>query len=453
MNGTPELTPFRIRVCTIEEGTGGNLRLPAFQTTAIAALARVDAAARTAELAWLPLNDGLNFGLAGQDHERVRGRLYEIAVGKLVGLRERGSIAACKVPVIDVALPCLDKRMAGNRSEYRAHIDGAPEYAGFAQAIASGWLASVKDETELPPMEWSCHSTMSGSVARALVPPLLESYGATEVALPPLAGDETYELNFTVSLDGAAAAGWYRLGSERTYDFFLSLARVSSATQAAIRRWLPVLWLGDMRMFDAPREAAALLAYASLPPVLARSRRNYTYDPVDAASLKQALLQCGRRIQRQLQLWYPSLAAARHSAAEQLHPRWHSRWAAEFTRRSKRIQTLLANEAWLIDQLVNFAAEFQPYAGASQLSGTIRRARATHAALEARLRRWWYGRPAQALAGLVLIEATSALTTAPVTLTAAIQRKGAGGHEAPIVLHASRGASPEVGTAQMNEAA
>ena len=454
MNTASELTPFQIRVCALEEGTSGILRLPPFQTTGVAALARLDRTAGTSELAWIPLQDGLRLGLPEAEHQHLRGRLYEIAANKLGRVAASLCDATDEVPMIDVALPCLDKRMSQNREDHWITVDGAPEYGGFAQAIAAGWLTTVRGETELPPMEWTFEAKMNGAAAKAILPPLLESYRAAEEELPQWPLDGSYNVHFQVSLTGMAAGGWYQLGSERTYEFFRSLSRVSTAAQAAIRRWLPVLWLNDGRMFDRPREAAALLAYSSLPPMLARSRRNYTYDPLDTESLKQALVHCGRKIQRQLQNWYPSLAAMKHVAAEQFHPRWHSRWAAEFTRHSKRIRTLLANEAWLIDQLVNFAAEFQPHASVSELTGTIRRARAMHATLDARFRRWWDGRQAHNLIGLILLEATSAFSTAPVNLTVTLKRVEANsGPAAPIILRASRGACTREDAPRSSEAA
>ncbi|MEP7367928.1 MAG: hypothetical protein ABI972_32090, partial [Acidobacteriota bacterium] len=332
MNTASVLTPFQIRVCAIEEGPGSVLRLPPFQSTAVAALARVDHVNGTAELAWMPLRDGLNLGLEETEFQCVRGRLYEIAVQKLGRLLMGKARTTDEAPIIDVALPCLDKRMAANRSAHWVSVDGSAEFGGFAQAIAAGWLTAARGETELPPMEWTLDTEMNGATANAILAPLLESYRGYEQELPHWATDGNYKVDFHVSLDGAAAAGWYQLGSERTYDFFRKLARVSSAAQTAIRRWLPVLWLGDGMMFSHPREAAALLAYASLPAIVARSRRNYTYDPLDAISVKQALVHCGRKIQRQLQIWYPALVAMKHDSAEQLHPRWHSRWAAELSR-------------------------------------------------------------------------------------------------------------------------
>jgi hypothetical protein len=454
MNTALELTPFQIRVSAIEEGTSNILRLPAFPTSGVSALARVDRAAGTAELVWIPLLDGLRLGLPEPGHQRLRGRLYELAARKLGRLLLGTAPAPGEVPVVDLTLPCLDKRMAANRAEIWNEPQPAAELGGFAQTIVSGWLATVRQERELPPIEWTHRAAMTGATARAILQPLLSWYRGGEEDLPAWDLSSEYEIDFSVSLDGAAAAGWYELGPERTYDFFRSLVRVSCAAQAAVRRWLPALWLTDARMFDHPREAVALLAYASLPPLLARSRRNYTYDPVDAASLKQALSQCARKIQRQLQIWYPTLVAQGHEAAEELHPRWHSRWSADLTRRGKRVQALLANEAWLIDQLVNFAAEFQPHVRLSELSGPIRRARAIHAALDARFRRWWDGRSAQPLIGLLLLEATSALSAAPVHLTVSLRKRdGSGEISAPIVLRASRAAAAEEEAPRSSEAA
>ncbi|MEP7367588.1 MAG: hypothetical protein ABI972_30375, partial [Acidobacteriota bacterium] len=139
---------------------------------------------------------------------------------------------------------------------------------------------------------------------------------------------------------------------------------------------------------------------------------------------------------------------------EQLHPRWHSRWAAELSRHCKRVQTLLANEAWLIDQLVNFGAQFQTHAAGAELTGTVRWARTVHASLERRFRRWWDGRQAMELLGLVLLEATSALSAAPVHLTVTIRQIGtSGAPPAPIVLRASRCASTLEDAPQSSEAA
>ena len=433
-------TPFQIRVCSIEEGTNSVLHLPAFKTTAVPALARVDRVTGNSELAWMPLQDGLHLGMDEIEQQRLRSRLYEIAAQKLGGQLLRGNAAADTIPVVDVALPCLDKKMSSNRSVHWNQVDGKAEFGGFAQTIAAGWLAVAREETDLPAMEWSHTARMSGATARAILIPLLESYGSRGQDLTSISLAADYDVEFCVDLDGSAAAGWYRLGAERTYEFFRTLCRVSGALQTAIRRWLPMLWLADGTMFRYPREAAAFLAYSSLPAVWARSRRNYTYDAVDIESMKQALAQCGRRMQRQLQIWHPSLEAMQQEAADELHPRRHASWAEELSKRSKRIQTLLANEAWLIDQFVNFAADFDQHSAREELYGTVRRARAMHAGLEARFRRWWDGRQAMEILGLMLLEATSALSPAPVNLTVVMRQTGTSGEPpVPIVLQASRG--------------
>ena len=111
-------------------------------------------------------------------------------------------------------------------------------------------------------------------------------------------------------------------------------------------------------------------------------------------------------------------------------------------RNGTRIQTLLANEAWLVDQFVNFAAGMEDLAGQPSLNGCIRKGRELHGALDARLRRWWDGRQAQTLNRLLLIEATSALTREPVSLTISLRKMVARqAHEGPLVLSARR--SPE----------
>jgi hypothetical protein len=402
----------------------------------------------------MPLQDGLNLGLEESEQQRVKCRLHEIAAQKLGRHLLAGAANSADTPVVDVALPCLDKRMSLNRGPHWRNLDGSAEFGGFAQAIAAGWMVTAREESEPPRMEWSHVTEMTGVTAKAILTSLLDAYERNRGELPWWRPDANYAVEFHVSLDGAAAAGWYQLGAERTYDFFRSLARVSGAAQRAIRRWLPVLWLSDGELFDRPREAAALLGYCSLPPVLARSRRNYTYDPLDAGSLRQALALCGRRIQRQLQIWQPVLSARNHESAEVMHPRWHSKWAVEFKRRCKRIQTLLANEAWLIDQFVNFAAEFQLHASQAGLMGTVRRARAMHAALEGRFRRWWEGRQAMELTGLVLLEATSALSDAPVDLTVIMRQIGTSGEPpVPIVLRASRRATALEDAPRSSEAA
>lgn len=441
MNRTPFLTPFRLRLAALEEGGGGALRLPPFTTTLSDAHARVDPVTGDAVLTCMPLDDGLRLGLPEREEQQLRARLYEAGAARLGRRLAAFPAVAGEAPVVDLALPTLEKRMAAARAEMWRGADGEAGDGGYAQSIASGWLAARQDAATLPPLSWSHECRLSGHMARALLKPLWEAYqGASPMASIP--ANAAYQARIEVTLPGHAMSGWYGLGPERTHGFFKSLTRVSASVQLALRNWLPLLWMGDGELFHTPREGVSLLAYASLPALLARSRRNYTYDPVDNTSWLQALTYATRRLQKQLQVWYPALAALDHPAAELVHPRWHSRWSSDLMRNGKRIQTLLANEAWLVDQFVNFAAGMEGLAGQPSLNGCIRKGRELHGALDARLRRWWDGRQAQALNSLLLIEATSALTREPVSLAISLRKLVARqAPEGPLVLSARR--SPE----------
>ena len=448
MNTSPQTTAFHIRLCTVEEATNGVLRLPVFHTTSTPALAYLNPALDVGILSWMPLDDGLRLGLPDSDLHALRARLYHLAARRLPALLHARPPGDETTPVVDLDMPCLDRRTTTARQAHWREATGETESAGFPRTMAAGWLAASRGETDLPPLAWSFDQQLGGAYARALLTPLLEAYGSCD-PLPAWPSNALFHIRYDVTLHGSAAACWYGLGPERAYDFFKHLSRISTAIQAAVRRWLPVLWTGDGALFHHPREAVSLLAYSSLPPLLARSRRCYTYDALDSSSLKHALSYATRRIQRQLQLWYPTLAALGHPIAEQLHPRWHSKWAAEFSQRPKRLCTLLANEAWLIDQFVNFAAGFHEHATLSELTGVVRRARTMHATLDARFRRWWDGRQAQALNGLILLEASSALSPEPVRLAITLRRKDAAGAASmPLVLHATRGPAPPEEDAQ-----
>jgi len=453
MNTFPQTTAFHLRLCAVEEATNGVLRLPVFLTASTPALALINPALDVGMLSWMPLDDGLRLGLPDDSHHALRARLYHLAARRLPALLHARMPGDETIPVVDLDLPCLDRRTSTARQAHWSEATGETEASGFPRTMAAGWLAASRGETDLPPLAWSFDQQLNGACARALLTPLLEAYGACD-PLPEWPASAFFHARYDVTLHGSAAASWYGLGPERAYDFFKHLSRISTGIQSAVRRWLPILWAGDGALFHHPREAVALLAYSSLPPLLARSRRCYTYDALDAASLKHALSYATRRIQRQLQLWYPALASLGHPIAEQLHPRWHSKWAAELSQRPKRLCTLLANEAWLIDQYVNFAAGFHEHATLSELTGVVRRARTMHATLDARFRRWWDGRQAQVLNGLVLLEAASALSPEPVRLTITLRRKDAAGSSmAPIVLRASRGAAAPDEDAQNHTAA
>lgn len=439
MNRTPFLTPFRLRLAALEESSGGALRLPPFTTTISDAQARVDPVAGDAVLTAMPLDDGLRLGLPEREEQRLRAHLYEIAAARLGRRLAAFPAVPGEVPVVDLALPALEKRMAAARAEHWQRASGDTGDGGYAQAIASGWLSARQDESPLPPLSWTHECRLSGHMARALLKPLWESYEGSS-AMPAIPANAAYEARIEVTLPGRAMSGWYGLGPERTHGFFKSLTRVSASIQRALRSWLPLLWMGDGELFHSPREGVSLLAYASLPALLARSRRCYTYDPVDSTSWLQALTYASRRLQKQLQVWYPALTALDHPAAELVHPRWHSRWGSDLMRNGKRIQTLLANEAWLIDQFVNFAAGMEDLAGEPSLNGCIRKGRELHGALDARLRRWWEGRQAQALNSLLLLEATSALTREPVSLAISLRKLVARqAPEEPLLLLARRG--------------
>jgi len=452
MNPTPFLTPFRLRLAALEEGIGGALRLPPYTTTHTDAQARVDPATGQATLTYLPLDDGLRLGLDPHDERRLRARLYELAAGRLGHRLASFPPTPDEVPVIDLTLPALEKRLTANRAGEWMTAGGAPDDGGYAQAIASGWLAARHGETALPPLAWSHECRLSGHMARALLRPVWESF--SDAPLPSFPANAVYETRIEVTLPGHAMGAWYGLGPERTHDFFKALTRVSAALQTALRNWLPLLLMTEHDLFQPPREGVSLLAYASLPALIARSRRSYTYDPLDSASWSQAITHATKRIQKQLQVWYPALAALDHPAAELIHPRWHSRWSGDLMRNGKRIQTLLANETWLIDQFVNFAASLEGLAGQSTLNGCIRKGRDLHALLDSRLRRWWDGRQALPLNSLLLLEATTALTSEPAQLSISLRKMAPRQQpEAPMVFTARRGAAAPAESVNTSEAA
>jgi len=213
---------------------------------------------------------------------------------------------------LELHLPLLDKRSWRNRTVLLPSI--RPEAGEDGRMAAGGGRSSPADSQN----QQQTLLTLAGAIAnqrnpgsgafslafsdrrrlhRAQLPyslaPLLDAYGFEHrlEELLPRNGTrwEEVDVSLTLSVPCRAAVAWLHTPAERSVAYYEGLSQVSVTVQSSLRRWIPYLYFSDLDRLEDLETVYSLLAYQASQPFRRKARADFTYDPMNPASLHSAL--------------------------------------------------------------------------------------------------------------------------------------------------------------------
>jgi hypothetical protein len=291
--------------------------------------------------------------------------------------------------------------------------------AAFTQQSSLTLLAGLAGAARRFDFQFEGQWRLSRKAFENRLMPILECYGALDQGQQWLAAQtgEIVEPTLTLNVPGEAVDCWLDL-PEAYPAFTASMLPMARAVQAAMRRWLPLLYFQDLRRYENLSAALPLLVYAATAPRRATGLGNLTYDPSTPEGLHLAINTAGRnKLIAALRAAHQDLTdAGFHRLAPFYEP---ARWrdiVQESLQQQRLLNALFLGDAILIDRLVDLAEEARhlrrKFARAPQsaLSNAAKAAEQITFTFHRRLERLYAGRDFRALGPLLFAEATKALS-------------------------------------------
>ncbi len=242
------------------------------------------------------------------------------------------------------------------------------------------------------------------------------------------AGD--VDVSLELSIPGSLVSAWLEAPGEREAEFFPAYARMSVAVQRAVRLWLPYIYFSDIGRYENLGAAFPLVVYQVSRPFNGRPKAEFTYDVLNDARMVGFRRMAAAALPVEMERIQSLLVqAGRTSTAAYYRPeRAPNIVASVKADRSRRLRSLLVADALLVDALVNLGcrgrrlrkqAASDPAAAVKSLS---RFAADLASTFHGKLRRLYGGQEFLALGGLLLVEATAALSQAAASPVQAVLR-------------------------------
>lgn len=258
---------------------------------------------------------------------------------------------------------------------------------------------------------------------------LLSAYGV----LPAVWPDDASELLLTLTTPSSQTLAWLRTPHPSSPQFIAAIARMSTALQLLMRRWLPALFFANPAHYEDLGAAWPLLVYAAGQPSHDPRTHHFTYDAMDPQSVSTAAFSAT-----------PALPALMHDARTQLSAAGLRRKLTHYTPyrfeglihqaiRSPQFAALLRADAFLVQDMVRLVETGREFRSIwlRQPDNVIRRL-ATEGAFfvrsfHRRIKRLYAGPEFLSLGSLILAEATTALSgqsARPQATLEAVDRSG-----------------------------
>jgi hypothetical protein len=222
------------------------------------------------------------------------------------------------------------------------------------------------------------------------------------------AAEETRDRAATLALTDAA---WKHAPGERDPRCFPVWQRVSVALQKALRSWIPGMYFTAAGRYEERDAAYPMVVYEACRPCFGRPRTEFTYDIADPETLPSAYSMIGRALQTVLARIEKQLYGEGHPAlAHRYNPVWYQDILGTVRKRPKRLVELLADEATLINAVIDLGTE-------RSVGAVNRCSKAVNAAL-----RNVYGVDMRILGVRALEEATRVLAEEQTSSTAGLRK-------------------------------
>lgn len=161
--------------------------------------------------------------------------------------------------------------------------------------------------------------------------------------------------DFLGSLDYDA---WPTTPLESHPSYFRTWQHVSVALQRGLRVWVPEYYFRDLGRLEDRDAGYTMVVYSACRLFYGHARTEFTYDIADEATLPAAVRAIGCGIERELTRLEARLeASGRAELGRKYSPLWYQDVLATVKKRPRRLVTLLAREAKLIDAVIDLGTQ------------------------------------------------------------------------------------------------
>jgi hypothetical protein len=151
---------------------------------------------------------------------------------------------------------------------------------------------------------------------------------------------------------------WPTAPLESHPSYFRTWQHVSVALQRGLRVWAPEFYFRDLGRCEDRDGAYAMVVYSACRLFYGHPRTEFTYDIADEATLHAAVRTIGCGIERTLAFLEARLKAGGCAElARSYSPLWYQDVLAAVKKRPRRLITLLAREAKLIDAVIDLGTQ------------------------------------------------------------------------------------------------
>jgi hypothetical protein len=241
---------------------------------------------------------------------------------------------------------------------------------------------------------------------------LLDAYGVLPAEWPKDASQAV----LTITAPASQTLAWTHTPHPSTPDFTAAVARMSTAIQLLMRRWLPALYFADPRRYEDLGAAWPLLVYAAGLPSRDPRTYHFTYDAMDPKSVRTAAFSASVALPAMMEDVRARLSAAGLKKKLPHYVPYRFQGLIHQSVRSPQFSALLRADAFLVQDMVRIAETGREFRSLwSRQPGNVIRRLSTDGAyfvrsFNSRLKRIFGGSELLALGPLILAEATSALS-------------------------------------------
>jgi len=225
--------------------------------------------------------------------------------------------------------------------------------------------------------------------------------------LESVPADREIEMSLALTVPGACAAAWLSVPQ----DGGPAMARVSTAIQRAMRRWLPFVYFSRPERYEDLAAAWPLIVYKTSQPCEGKS---FTYDAQDIEDTLRAINSSGRTLPSELARIHDFLLPrAKKGTAEFYAPSQAASILTSVAKDPRLFGALLRADALFVDRLAALAKKGREVAKQNPeqaLGGLTQFAAALVEAFHEKLKTLYGGQDFVPFGSLLFLEATAALT-------------------------------------------
>ncbi len=250
--------------------------------------------------------------------------------------------------------------------------------------------------------------TDSRKTGKATLKPLLDAYEFgpdADAWMDTLDPDEVIDASLGLTVPGACAEAWLEVPDEKDPGWKEFLARLSTAVERGMRRWLPFAYFADPDRYNDLGAAWPLVVYQVSAPA--------SYDAQDSASVAKAIQSAGRGLSAELGRIQARLEQRKnHRTADFYAPNQATAILTSVARDPRLVKSLLLADALFADRLTSLARKGRQVAAenpAQALAALTRFSAALVETFHEKLKSLYGGQDFIPFGSMLLLEATAAL--------------------------------------------